>query len=81
MIYGTDFATQQRQIESVYRTQSTLEQNYKPYDGRSGSLDFSFGFFRELGLAIDNTAPVVVLDSRFQALSTFDVLRAHLDKG
>lgn len=54
---------------------------YKPYDGRSRSLGFSLGLFRELGLAVDDTAPVVVLDSRFQALSAFDVFGAHLEKG
>lgn len=35
----------------------------KPYDGRGWSLRFILGFFRELRLAVDNTAPVVIFNS------------------
>lgn len=43
-------------------------------------LHVRLGVFREFGLSVNNAAPVVILNRRFQAPSAFDVFGAHLNR-
>lgn len=52
-----------------------------PDDRCSRGLDFNLRFLRKLSLAVDNAAPVVIFNCRFQTLSAFDVFGAHLNVG